>query len=48
MVPTIDISGQVDDGQLGEVDRACRDHGFFLLCGHGLDSVIADTRLERS
>ena len=42
LVPTIDISSDVD-GQLDALDRACRDHGFFLLSGHGLDDVIADT-----
>lgn len=42
LVPTIDISGDVD-AQLDALDHACRDHGFFLLSGHGLDSVIADT-----
>jgi isopenicillin N synthase-like dioxygenase len=42
LVPTIDISGDVD-GQLDALDAACREHGFFLLSGHGLDRVIADT-----
>ncbi len=42
LVPTVDIS---DPGatSLADLDRACRDHGFFLLSGHGLDDVIADT-----
>lgn len=42
LVPTIDVSDP-RPGQLGAVDTACRDHGFFLLTGHGLDDVIADT-----
>ena len=42
LVPTIDIS-RPTDGELGALDRACRDHGFFLLVGHGLDELIEDT-----
>jgi isopenicillin N synthase-like dioxygenase len=42
LVPTIDISGDVDD-QLDALDAACREHGFFLLSGHGLDDVISET-----
>ncbi len=38
-VPTIDISA-VDDQTLQEIDRACRDHGFFKLVGHGLDDLL--------
>ena len=42
LVPVVDIS---DPGatSLADLDRACRDHGFFLLTGHGLDDVIATT-----
>jgi len=42
LVPVVDIS---DPGatSLTDLDRACRDHGFFLLTGHGLDDVIART-----
>jgi len=42
IVPTIDISAPTDKS-LSAIDRACRDHGFFLLEGHGLDEVIANT-----
>lgn len=42
LVPTIDISAPVDE-QLPALDAACRDHGFFLLTGHGLDAVIDRT-----
>ena len=42
IVPTIDISAVTDD-RLAAIDRACRDHGFFLLSGHGLDHVIDAT-----
>lgn len=42
LVPTVDISRDIDD-QLDDLDRACRDHGFFLLSGHGLDDVVAET-----
>ena len=38
-VPSIDISSPEAD--LPALDRACRDHGFFLLTGHGLDVVFA-------
>jgi isopenicillin N synthase-like dioxygenase len=42
LVPVVDIR---DPGatSLAALDRACRDHGFFLLTGHGLDEVIART-----
>ena len=31
---------------MAELDAACRDHGFFLLIGHGLDDLIDDTWVE--
>jgi isopenicillin N synthase-like dioxygenase len=42
LVPVVNINnpGAVS---LAELDRACRDHGFFLLEGHGLDRIIANT-----
>lgn len=44
IVPTIDISDpNAIDGRLAALDRACRDHGFFLLSGHGADEVIERT-----
>jgi isopenicillin N synthase-like dioxygenase len=46
LVPTIDISG-VTDSMLVDLDHACRDHGFFLLSGHGLDELI-ETTWERT
>jgi isopenicillin N synthase-like dioxygenase len=42
LVPTIDISADID-AQLPALDAACREHGFFLLSGHGLDDVIDRT-----
>jgi isopenicillin N synthase-like dioxygenase len=42
LVPTIDISADVD-AQMPALDAACREHGFFLLSGHGLDDVIERT-----
>ena len=42
LVPTIDI-GRPAAGELAAVDAACRDHGFFLLRGHGLDDLIDRT-----
>ena len=44
-VPVVDIS-QPSTTARAELDAACRDHGFFLLVGHGLDSVIAETWAE--
>lgn len=42
LVPTIDI-GSPTATSLDDIDRACRDHGFFLLSGHGLDALIEQT-----
>ncbi len=42
VVPTIDIR-HVDGTALALIDAACRDHGFFLLIGHGMDGLIHDT-----
>jgi isopenicillin N synthase-like dioxygenase len=44
-VPTIDISNP-STASLEALDDACRDHGFFLLVGHGLDEVIERTWTE--
>lgn len=41
-VPVIDVSRSLD-GQLGALDSACREHGFFLVSGHGLDDLIDAT-----
>lgn len=41
-VPVVDIS-RPDQTSLDSLDRACRDHGFFLLSGHGLDELIEAT-----
>ena len=40
-LPVIDLSGRVDAGGVdadlaGEIDRACRDTGFFYVVGHGV------------
>lgn len=45
LVPTIDIS-RPSATSLADLDRACRDHGFFLLSGHGLDDLISRTWYE--
>ena len=42
LVPVVDIRNP-GATSLAELDHACADHGFFLLTGHGLDDVIADT-----
>jgi len=41
-VPTVDISDPTATS-LEALDAACRDHGFFLLSGHGLDELIDRT-----
>lgn len=42
LVPTVDI-GNPTHVSLEALDRACADHGFFLLEGHGLDDLIDRT-----
>jgi isopenicillin N synthase-like dioxygenase len=42
LVPTVDL-GDPSATSLDALDRACRDHGFFLLTGHGLDDVTTRT-----
>lgn len=42
LVPTVDISHPTATS-LDALDLACRDHGFFLLSGHGLDDLIDRT-----
>jgi len=39
IVPVIDVA----DPDLEALARACGDHGFFLLSGHGLDETIANS-----
>ncbi|MGH0037177.1 MAG: isopenicillin N synthase family dioxygenase [Myxococcota bacterium] len=41
-VPTVDIASP-DSASLSALDAACRDHGFFLLAGHGLEATIGRT-----
>lgn len=45
VVPVVDISNP-SSTSIAELDAACRDHGFFLLVGHGLDDVISETWTE--
>ncbi len=41
-VPTIDLQTAKQDAKaLSALDAACREHGFFLLVGHGIDAEIA-------
>jgi isopenicillin N synthase-like dioxygenase len=42
LVPVVDLTDP-SSTSLADLDRACRDHGFFLVAGHGLDDVIART-----
>lgn len=42
IVPIVDLA-DVRGTSLDALDRACRDHGFFLLAGHGLDATIEET-----
>lgn len=41
-VPTVDLT-DLDATSRAALDAACRDHGFFLLAGHGLDRLIDET-----
>jgi len=41
-VPIVNISDPTT-ASVGALDAACRDHGFFLLEGHGLDALIGET-----
>ncbi|MFM7618110.1 MAG: isopenicillin N synthase family dioxygenase [Actinomycetes bacterium] len=41
-VPTVDLADPTSTS-LAALDTACRDHGFFLLVGHGLDEVFEAT-----
>jgi isopenicillin N synthase-like dioxygenase len=41
LVPTIDLGGE-PGAVAHEIDRACRDVGFFQIVGHGIDPAIAD------
>ena len=45
-IPTIDLAayqrGDLGEATLKELARACEDHGFFLLTGHGEDALIAE------
>lgn len=51
LVPVIDVSPLVERGDADAVapaiDAACRDTGFFLVRGHGIDPDLVD-RLDRS
>ncbi len=42
LVPVVDIV-HPEATSLAALDRACRDHGFFLVTNHGLDDVIVRT-----
>jgi len=44
-VPTVDL-GNPTALSMEALDAACRDHGFFLLEGHGLDALIERTWQE--
>lgn len=41
-VPVIDIDRLADAGTLAQVDRACRDWGFFQVRNHGLAPTVID------
>ncbi|MEL7207713.1 MAG: 2-oxoglutarate and iron-dependent oxygenase domain-containing protein, partial [Actinomycetota bacterium] len=45
LVPTVDLADPTATS-LEALDRACADHGFFLLAGHGLDDLIERTWAE--
>lgn len=42
-IPTVELSDAVDPGvAAGEVDRACREIGFFRVSGHGISDDLID------
>jgi len=41
-VPVIDLSSPTQTS-IAALDQACREHGFFLISGHGADDLIART-----
>lgn len=41
LVPTIDLA-HIDAAALAAIDKACADHGFFRLEGHGLDELMQE------
>ena len=46
-VPVIDVSGLPDDeAALRELDRACREWGFFQIVGHGIAPAVMAATLE--
>ena len=47
-VPIIDLRVGDASGQMATMDAACRDHGFFLLSGHGADAAISRMWLQAS
>jgi isopenicillin N synthase-like dioxygenase len=42
-VPVIDLR---DDDAPARIDRACREHGFFSVVGHGIDTDLLDRLLD--
>lgn len=44
-VPVIDLEN-IDEPALKLLDMACRDHGFFLLKNHGLDSELVNAKAQ--
>ena len=50
-IPVIDISPLIDNeestGVVDQIDRACRDIGFFYIIGHGFDMNLA-LRLQQA
>jgi len=44
-VPIIDLAAPSSES-IAALDEACRDHGFFLISGHGADDLIAQTWAE--
>jgi isopenicillin N synthase-like dioxygenase len=44
-IPVIDLR---DEDAPGRIDRACREHGFFSVTGHGIDAELLDRLLAAS
>jgi len=47
-IPVIDIADLPGSGALAEIDRACRDWGFFQVTGHGIDASATDELFDQA
>lgn len=48
MLPLIDLSSADDQLLARRIDAACRDSGFFIIVGHGIDAALIARMFDRS